>query len=87
MNDIDFAHLAHNFVKHGADEAVVGDRTKRGSCVGKINCRNDVESQRLDDDHEFPILWKRVFQSSIAPTLALGEVAAYCCVQFFASRQ
>jgi len=52
---------------------------------GKQDCRNDIESQRLDDDHEFPILWKRVFQSSIAPTLTTGDVAAYCCVQFFAS--
>ncbi|CAJ1339163.1 unnamed protein product [Effrenium voratum] len=36
---------------------------------------------------EFAALWKAVFGSSVAPSLAAGEVNAYCCVQFMVKRE
>merc|ERR1711920_954432 len=36
---------------------------------------------------EFPTLWKQVFGTSISPSLAAGELAAYCCVQFLVKNE
>lgn len=44
---------------------------------------DDCEAKELDG-YEFPELWKNVFGSSIAPSLAEGDLNAYCCVQFMA---
>jgi len=56
--------------------ATAADKKPAASCGGRPRelCRNDVESQRLDDDYEFPLLWKRVFQSNVAPSIAQGMV-------------
>ena len=45
------------------------------------------EASKMDGGNawgEFPTLWKNVFGSSIAPSLAAGQLNAYCCVQFLA---
>ncbi|CAJ1391878.1 unnamed protein product [Effrenium voratum] len=50
-------------------------------CEGGVLC----EGRQLDP--EFAALWKAVFGSSVAPSLAAGEVNAYCCVQFMVKRE
>lgn len=66
--DLGFLHLAHNYVRH---ELGCSEGPKKNEC----------ENDRADD-FQFPLLWKAVFGSSIAPSMAAGDVAAYCCVQF-----
>jgi len=48
-----------------------------------LGCENNpaCEAKELDG-YEFPELWRNVFGSSIAPSLAEGDLNAYCCVQF-----
>eukprot|EP00392_Amoebophrya_sp_AT5.2_P015383 g15585.t1 len=55
------------------------------------------ENNAIADDFEWPRLWKKVFQSSVAPSLtaqknalldaSAGQVNAYCYVQFIVSRK
>ncbi|CAD7946645.1 unnamed protein product [Amoebophrya sp. A120] len=47
-------------------------------------CKQD--SGDIADDFEWPRLWKKVFQSSVAPSPVAGQVNAYCCVQFIVHR-
>lgn len=50
-------------------------------------CKPGDRSCETRDRFEFDVLWKRVFRSSIAPSLAGGQVNSYCCVQFLTRRQ
>lgn len=53
-----------------------------------VGCENGgVCEARTMDGFEFPTMWKNVFGSSIAPSLAAGELNAYCCVQFLVKRE
>lgn len=70
--ELGFSHLAHNYVLH--DCAPKGQPMKTGkACEGFVL-----------DGFEFPLLWKSVFGASVAPSLANGDLNAYCCVQFLA---
>eukprot|EP00913_Durusdinium_trenchii_P000995 g918.t1 len=45
-----------------------------------------ADAPELLGRREFATLWKKVFRSSLAPSLAAGDVNAYCCVQFMVHR-
>eukprot|EP00435_Cladocopium_sp_Y103_P031090 s1640_g7.t2 len=51
-----------------------------------LGCRDNPDCEGHQLDPEFGVLWKKVFGSSIAPSLAAGDVNAYCCVQFMVHR-
>ncbi|CAK8999485.1 Uncharacterized protein SCF082_LOCUS6068 [Durusdinium trenchii] len=51
-----------------------------------LGCRNDAPCEGRQLEPEFATLWKKVFRSSLAPSLAAGDVNAYCCVQFMVHR-
>ena len=58
------------------------EKLQEGSVFSRF-CRGDGD---IADDFEWPRLWKKVFQSSVAPSPVSGDVNAYCCVQFVVAR-
>lgn len=50
-------------------------------------CNSDDRACQVRDSFEFSELWKRLFRSSIAPSLAGGQLNSYCCVQFLTRRE
>jgi len=75
--DLGFVHFAHNYVLH---EHGCGAQSGAGEAAAAAP-RRSCEASDLDG-YEFPTLWKAVFGASVAPSLAAGEINAYCCVQF-----
>jgi len=76
LTDTAFAASRH-FLPEETGFAHLSHNHVLNGCEGRVKC----EAKELDG-YEFPTLWKQVFGSSIAPSLAAGELAAYCCVQF-----
>eukprot|EP00929_Paragymnodinium_shiwhaense_P106075 TRINITY_DN7119_c0_g1_i1.p1 TRINITY_DN7119_c0_g1~~TRINITY_DN7119_c0_g1_i1.p1 ORF type:complete len:551 (+),score=111.21 TRINITY_DN7119_c0_g1_i1:174-1826(+) len=78
--DAGFIHLAHNYVNHGADDTIGTNLTESGLVASQ-------KTASYREHYEFSELWKRVFASSVVPSIAEGDIASYCCVQFMVRRE
>jgi len=50
------------------------------------DCPGSTQSCTTPDAFEVSQLWRKVFQSSITPVMAEGDLNGYCCVQFLVRR-